>query len=204
MIRHLLPIALTALAACAATDDLAAPPEPLGDFRKGYAIAVAPDPVKAPVSRTATPEEWEAAMTRALDDRFDRFAGTRLYHLGVSIDGYALAPPGIPVLLAPKSALIVNVTIWDDATQTKLNAEPHRITVLENFGAASVIGTGITRTREEQIANLSENAARAIERWMRQNGDWFGGMPEDLPDDPTIVAGAGPDDAATVPPPVAN
>ena len=39
------------------------------------------------------------------------------------------------------------------------------------------------------MEGLSFNAARAIERTMRQNADWFGGTPENLEADDTILQG---------------
>lgn len=40
------------------------------------------------------------------------------------------------------------------------------------------------------MEGLAFNAAKAIERLMRQNGDWFGGAREALDEDPTILSGA--------------
>ena len=178
------------VAACqGGVEDLAGPVEPLGDYRKGFVAVVAPNLQKGPVSRDATADEWTGAVEAALTERFDRYEGTKFYHLGVSVEAYILAPPGIPVVLSPKSALILNVTVWDDFTQTKLNEEPHQVTVLETFGADTLIGTGYTKTKEEQIENLSQNAARAIERYMRTNGQWFGTQAEVLEDDATIIDG---------------
>ena len=39
------------------------------------------------------------------------------------------------------------------------------------------------------MEGLSFNAARAIERKMRENADWFGGVPEVLANDETILEG---------------
>jgi hypothetical protein len=191
MMRVLMAAGVTALVvACTpVAEDLAAIPEPIGDFRKGFAIVVAPNVQKGPVSRDASAEEWIESVQGALDARFDRFDGNKFYHIGVSVEGYILAPPGIPILLSPKSALILNVTFWDDATQSKLNAEPHQVTVLESFTADSLIGTGYTQTKAQQMENLSQNAARAIERYMRENGELFGGETEVLDADETIITG---------------
>ena len=113
-------VALLTLAACAdGRRDLARPVEPLGDFKLGHAIVVAPNLVQGPASRKASREEWVAAMDAALEERFRRYEGERFYHLGVSVEGYVLAQPGIPVLLSPKSVVIVRVSVFDDATQTQ-------------------------------------------------------------------------------------
>lgn len=167
-------LSLALLSACAVSrDDLDLTPAPLGDFYLGHNIVVAANMVQGPLSRTATPEEWEEALRSAIDARFSRFDGDKLYHIAVSVDGYVLAQPGIPVVAAPRSALIFGVTIWDDAAGGKINDTPHRITVLENLSGDTVVGSGLTSTAEEQMERLAFNAARAIERWMRENEDWF-------------------------------
>ena len=89
------------------------------------------------------------------------------------MDGYALAPPGIPVLLAPKSILVLSANVWDDAEARKLHAEPERITVFEGANATTIIGSGFTKTKEEQMRALSRNAARAIQNWILTNPEWL-------------------------------
>lgn len=170
---------LLALAGCQ-TDDLMEPPAPLGDFVLGLNIVVAEHPASVPISRVATPEELKAGLTKAIDKRFGRYEGSRIYNIGVSIDGYVLAPPGIPVLVRPQSALIITANIWDDATQTKLNSESKQLTVLEKLDGDTAIGSGWTRNKTEQIDILSYNAAKAIENWLVDNPQWF-----DLPPLPT-------------------
>jgi len=180
MSRFLTLLVLCAgLGACTASRDLTKPPEPIGRFLLGHAIVVAPNLVKGPVSREASPEEWIAGVDKALEDRFRRYEGDWYYHMGISVEGYVLAQPGIPLVLSPKSALILNVTLWDDRAGVKLNEEPRQITVLESFSAETALGSGLTQSKEEQLQNLSFNAALQIERWMRvrlANDDWF--MPE--------------------------
>ncbi len=164
------------LAACASTSDLKDPPVPLGDFSLGHNIVVAPKVQKLAISRPATEEELTQALTQAIADRFDRYESPRTYHFGVSVEGYNLATPGIPLVLAPKSAMIVRLTVWDDAAGKKLNEKPEQITVLESFGSGALIGSGYTLTREEQLVNLAENVSKAIERFLvKQNAEagWF-------------------------------
>lgn len=160
------------LAACGSRD-LEEPPVDMGNFRLGLNIAVADNAEKVPISRNATPEQWEAAISTAVKDRFGRYSGSKLYNIGVSVDGYALAPPGIPVLAAPRSVLVVTANVWDDAAQKKLNAEGKQITVWED-GGASIIGTGLTRSAEDQMEVLSYYAAKRIEDWFVENPAWFG------------------------------
>lgn len=198
---RLIPVLVLALglSACAnGQTDLQKPAEPIGDFKLGHAIVVAPNIVEGPVSRNATAEEWIASVDAALEERFRRQDGDRFYHLGVSVEGFVLAQPGIPLVFSPKSALIVRVTAWDDAAQKKLNDTPEEITVLESFSAETVVGSGVTQSREQQMRNLSANMALQIEKWMRRmqkNEGWFGGpdagkRPSKAASGPAEVAGS--------------
>ena len=179
--------ALVFLAGCA-TNDLKEPPVDLGDFKLGHNVVVASKAQKGPVSRDATEQEWVAALTKAVDDRFGRYEGEQLYHLGVSVEGYMLAPPGVPVVYTPKSALIINVTLWDDVGGRKLNESVHQIVVLETTSKDSIfIGSGWGREKEEQMAGLSYNAARQIQEWMQETAEtykWF------TPDEIVVPKGA--------------
>lgn len=168
-------VALAVLAACSSpTNELTDPPEALGNFSLGYNVIIADNAQQVPPSRSATPEEWEALIEAKVQERLGRYEGEKLYHLGISVDGYSIAIPGIPVVLAPKSAMIISVNVWDDATQIKLTEEPKQLTVLESLSGESVIGTGLTKSREEQMENMAFNAARAIERFLLTNAEaWF-------------------------------
>lgn len=179
MLRPLAVALLLLLAACA-RNDLADPPVPLGDFALGLNVAVADNVQMVPISRPATPEEWEAAIVKAVDDRFGRYEGTKLYNIGISVDGYALAPPGIPVVAAPKSVLVVTANIWDDAAQKKLNAEGKQFTVFESLSGETVIGTGLTRTKTQQMEALAFNAVKRVEEWLLEHPEWFGMTAEEL------------------------
>jgi hypothetical protein len=181
-------LALPLLLAACGQSDLAEPPVPLGDFALGLNIVVADKVEMVPISRKATPDEWEAAMKKAVEDRFGRYEGTKLYNIGISVDGFALAPPGIPVVAAPKSVLVVTANIWDDAAQQKLNPEGRQFTVFESLSGDTVIGTGLTRTKKEQMDALSYNAAKKVETWLLENPEWFGLPP--LPPKPAPEAGS--------------
>lgn len=176
--------AVLMMAACTNPNDLDEAPSYLGNFHMGHNVSVAPNLTKGPASREASKEEWIAAMVGAMDERFGRYDGDKLYHFGISIEGYVLAVPGVPVVASPKSALILHVTVWDDAAQTKLNEEPHQVTVIESFSANTILGSGLTQSREKQMENLSRNAAKLIQNWMvRENNahGWFedDGVPSD-------------------------
>ncbi len=169
-------IAAIGLSACTDLDALARKPEPIGEFSLCFNAVVAPNLVKGPASREASEEEWVASIEQAIDARFRRFEGTQLYHFGVSVNGYVLAHPGVPVVLSPKSAVIITLSVWDDAESKKLNEEPKQITVLENIDGASIVGSGLTKTAEQQMEDLSFNAAALIEKYLREQhkeNDWF-------------------------------
>jgi hypothetical protein len=158
---------------------------PLGDFKLQHNIAVAPKAVKGPLSREVTKAELTKALTDATAERFGRYQGTRNYHFGMSIEGYVLAQPGIPILFAPKSILVINLTVWDDGKNMKLTPKPHQITVFESLDQGPVVGSGYTKSAEEQLKNLSQNAAKAIETFLVKQNDekgWFKGS------DPAEVA----------------
>lgn len=185
-------IGLLVLTACGGVrDDLAETPDPIGAFRLGHNIAVVSEPVQGPFSRTVSDAEWQAAMTNAVADRLgqSRFFGDKFYHVGVAVEAYVLAVPGVPLVYSPRSVLIFTVNFFEDSTQTKLNDEAIQITVFEPCCTVPLLGSGFTRSAEEQMEGLSFNAARAIERTMRENADWFGGQPEVLPADDTILQG---------------
>ena len=94
-----------------------------------------------------------------------------------------LAPPGIPLVASPKSALVMNVTIWDDAEAMKLNEEPHQMLIFEAADEGSVIGSGLANTREEQLANLAFNASRQLEIWLSRQHSNLGWFDDKTPDD---------------------
>ncbi len=177
MKRVFLFLAIALLAACTYEDDLDTPPVNLGNFRLEHNVVVAPFVATATsVSRTATEEELTTALKEAIAKRFDRYDGSKRYHLGVSIEGYVLARAGIPVVAAPKSAMIIRVTVWDDAQGKKLNEPPEQMTILENLDGESLIGTGWTQSAEKQLNGLARNAAKAIEEFLlRENiqKGWF-------------------------------
>jgi hypothetical protein len=188
------------VAGCAA-QDLEEPAADLGPFRLGLNIVVADNMQKVPISRDATVEEWETGLSRAVANRFGpaRYDGDRYYNIGINIDGYALAPPGIPVVAAPKSVVVVSANIWDDANQQQLNTEARQFTIFENLSGESVIGTGLTSTKKQQIDALSYNVAKALEGWFLENPQWFdpaGAVPGEAPDlstaapQPRVVSGA--------------
>ncbi|MDD7971648.1 hypothetical protein PUT78_11085 [Roseinatronobacter sp. HJB301] len=187
--------ALALLGACTSGAQLGEERSELGDFRLGHAIVVTDGATIGPASRRADPGVWESTLTDEVQRRFGRYDGDKYYHIAIAVQGYVLAIPGIPIVAAPKSVLILGVTIWDDAAQKKLNDTPHRITVLESLSGETVISSGLTQSAEEQMQNLSENAVAAIERWMATKTEWF--PPRTTLVEPEVVENAPPDAAAS-------
>jgi len=146
----------------------------LGEFRLAHNIVIGPNMQAVPGSREATEEEWVNELTNAFAERFERYQGSQLYHFGISVEGYMLAPPGIPVIASPRSALVINVTIWDDAEAKKLNDTPHQLLIFEATDEGALIGSGLANTREEQLANLAFNASRQLEIWLSDQHEEFG------------------------------
>ena len=171
-VRVVLLAGLALLTACGA-NDLNKPPVPLGDFVLGINVAAA-DAAQVPgISRKVTADEWKTAIETAMTDRFGRYEGSRIYNFAVRVDGYVLAPPGIPVVASPRSALIVTVFVFDDATQTLLNPEGKQLTMLEGVSPQSFIGSGLTQTKIQQMDRMAARAALGVQRYLVDNPEWF-------------------------------
>jgi hypothetical protein len=169
-------VAVIALPACTAPGDINAPAPNLGDFALGQTVVVTPTLTKGPFSREVEPDKLSASVKRAVETRLSRHEGTRAYNLGIALEGYVLAKPGIPLVASPKSILLVAVTVWDDAEQEKLNDVPKRFTVVEDVSGDTVVGSGNTQTGDVQMVNLSRNAAKVIEQWLveqKRSEGWF-------------------------------
>lgn len=165
-------VLLLALAACDA-HDAGEPPRPMGNFAMGLNIVVPETAQTIAISRQATPEEWKSVMTAAMDERFGGYQGDKLFDFGISIDGYLLAPPGVPLVASPRSALIITVNVWDDAKQQLLVKGGKRLTILEGVSADSVIGSGWTQTKQAQMKKLAFNAAKAVQDYMLEHPEWL-------------------------------
>lgn len=175
MSRLIVAIAAAAvLSACSSASSLDSPLENLGTFSLGHNIVIADNAQIGPLSRPAEPDDWEAAMTSAIEDRLGRYQGDGLFHIGVTVEGYNLALPGVPLVVSPKSVLIISVNVWDDSTREKLTEEPKQFTVFEALSGETIVGSGLTQNKAKQMENLSINAAAAIEKWLVENPQWFG------------------------------
>lgn len=159
------------LTACATPDIANQPKRDLGDLGFGHNIVVAPEIMKGPLSREASAEDWIESVKTEVGTRMGRYDGDRLVHLGINVGGYVLAHPGIPIVGSPKSALVLLVTAWDDEAGAKFHEKPFQVVVTESFSAKGFIGSGLTTTAEEQMANLTTNGVAAIEVWLSQHAD---------------------------------
>ncbi len=158
------------LAGCDPEADLANRPVDLGQFKLGHNLAIARKPAVLPGSIKVTEAEWKQAVEGAMEARFGRYKGDRLYHFGMSVDGYFLTSldAGIPGVPSPKSVLLMTVTIWDDALGRKLNEEVKEISVVSAFGDA-----GPFPSKKDLLETLSAQAAKSIEVWLVKNPQWF-------------------------------
>lgn len=168
------------LAACQ-KNDLQEPPAPLGNFVLGWNIVVTDKIQKVPISREASGAEWEAAIKKAMADRFGRYEGDKIYDFGISVDAYALAPPGIPLVASPKSVLVITANVWDDAAKKKLNDEGERMYIFESLSPQTAIGSGLTQSRNRQIELLAYNAAKKVELWLLSHPEWLELTPGAVP-----------------------
>lgn len=195
--NSLLALAALALAACANGRDLGEPRAELANFRLSHNIVIDTAAVQGPLSREAPAGAWQQAIQAEVARRFGRYEGERLYHLAVHVDAYILAVPGIPLVASPRSALIIGVHVWDDALGRPLNDERRQFTILESLSGESVVGSGLTQSAEQQMTNLSRNAALAIENWLVENPQWFPPR-EAVPTEPAAETAAA--TAAATPP----
>ncbi len=156
-------------------------PESLGEFKLRVNYAFAEKARQGPVSRDATPKEWENAIQNAVDIRLGRYEGAQEYDIGISLEGYMLAPPGIPVIYNPKSTAIVLVNVYD-VKKKEFLAKGKQFQVLEDTtGESALTGSGNTRTKEEQMSGLALKVADRVEEWLaeehKDNG-WFDRRPD--------------------------
>ncbi len=150
--------------------------DPIGNAQFGHNIVVGKDMAKGPLSRDGDHDAITASVKQALGAHFERFDGDRLYHMATIIDGYILAKPGVPLVLSQKSALFLKVTIWDDMNGIPIHDEPKEFMILEGVSPKTIIGSGLTHSAEEQLAELVQNAGYEIERWLRtqeKEQGWF-------------------------------
>lgn len=172
--------ALLALAACSNRADLNQPAEPIGDFRLGHNVVLATGTTEGPLSRDASEEELETALRTEIEQRLRRYDGDGLYHIGVRIEAFVLAQPGIPIVLSPRSIMLLAVNIWDNETRERLNDDVIRITAFEGVNTGvPFMPSGLVKSKEQQLENLSISAAQELEKLLRENEEtWFAPKPD--------------------------
>ena len=161
-----------ALAGCGGRAPEAEAMPDMGTFQLAAPITVAGNAKRIPPSREAGEAELKAAMNDALVRRLGGYAGGTPFYVALAVDGYALAPPGIPVVMTPKSILVVSANVWRADPQEKIGG-PEQLTVFEDAGGF-LLGSGLTRDADEQLAVLARNMAAEVQRWMLRNPAWFG------------------------------
>jgi hypothetical protein len=164
--------AASGLAGCATPDPLEAELPPMGDFALASAIVVVDNVKMVPPSRRAAPERIREVVAAELTRRFGAYDGTRPYYLAVNVDGYALAPPGIPIVLTPKSVLVVTANLWSVEPQEKLRG-PEQILTFEGADTL-LIGSGLVKDADEQLTTLARNTAAKIQAWLLREPGTFG------------------------------
>ena len=157
------------LTGCAAPDPLDRDLPDMGDFQLRLPITVADDALKIPPSRDADPADWKAVMNAELSRRFGAYRGGRDYYIAVNIDGYALAPPGIPIVFTPQSLLVVTANLWTAEPQRKVLG-PEQITTFEGADTL-LIGSGLVKDSDAQMRTLARNMARKIQSWILRSPD---------------------------------
>lgn len=177
---------LTLLVACGETQ-LDEAPEDLGTFKMRVGYIYTDKALQWPLSRNAEGSDWNATLQNSLDGRLRRYEGTQEYDVAITLEGFMLAPPGIPIVLSPKSVAVVNVFVYDVAGQEYL-AKKHQMEIFESTtGESAVLGSGHSRSKDEQIAGLSLNIVDAVEEWMakqHQENGWFDLRTDDVEIDP--------------------
>ena len=102
----------------------------IGNFKLGHLVVKAENAQKGFFSRNASKQTLEKTLKEKLSKLLSNQNGDHFFHISAIVSGYVLAQPGIPVLLSPKSVLIIDVFIFDDQTQQKVFEK-----LEEQFGA---------------------------------------------------------------------
>ena len=164
-------LSLAGVSACAVPDPLGSDLPEMGNFRLASVVVVPETAKKIPPSRSASDADLKRVMTSEIERRFGGYTGDTDYIIAVAIDGYALAPPGIPILLTPKSILVVTANLWTADPQEKIGG-PHQITTFE--GANSLLlGSGLVKDAEAQLETLARNMASKIQSWLLRTPERF-------------------------------
>lgn len=159
------------------SEDLTADPEPFGDFRLATVHVSADYSQTVPFAREAAAEDLEAALAAELKRRLGRYSGKKRYSVEVEVGAHFIAPAGIPIVLSPRSTMVLNVTVRERVTWKAMNEDPRMFLVGEPFSGKTIVGSGVVQGKEEQIQALAERSAYLIERWLKSaDGPVLGGQ----------------------------
>jgi len=80
----------------------------------------------------------------------------------------------MPFVVGERWGLGVRGHVWGEEVGWQLHEEAEQIIVFEGSTAErAMLGSGIARSREEQMQNLARNAGRRMQVFMLQNPEWF-------------------------------
>ena len=83
-------------------------------------------------------------------------------------------------MASPKSVVVITANIWDDAARKKLNEEGKQFTVFEGLSGDTLVGSGLTKSKQQQMDTLAFNAVKRVEDWLLEHPEWYGMTPEQL------------------------
>lgn len=166
--------ALSLLVACGETR-LDEAPEDLGAFQARIVHVYTEKALQWPMSRSADHSEWTDPIKSALETRLRRYEGGQQYDVAVTLEGFMLAPAGVPVLFSPKSVVVVNVFVYD-VEQERFLAKKHQMEIFESTtGESALVGSGHARSKQEQIQGLpSISPTRSRNGWRSSTGNRAG------------------------------
>ena len=176
MFRTFAALALLTLTVACGETQMNEAREDLGEFSARVTYVHTDKARQWPTSRDAEGSEWNAPLQNALDTRMRRYEGRQQYDVAVTLEGFLLAPAGIPLILSPKSVAVVNVFVYD-VERTEFLAKEHQMEIFESTtGQSALLGSGNARSKEEQIQGLALNIVDKLEEYMaeqhKENG-WF-------------------------------
>ncbi len=149
------------------------PVEPLGQFQAGPRRSSWPQRRQGPRHRAdATTMNGSPGSMRRSSRRFRRYDGDQFYHLGVRVEGYVLAAPGIPLVVRAQIGVIVTVTVCGRRRGHEAERRsPSRSPCSKRCRARRSSASGLTQTKEEQLTAAVAERRPEIENWLREHAD---------------------------------
>ena len=142
MFRTFAALALLTLTVACGETQMNEAREDLGEFSARVTYVHTDKARQWPTSRDAEGSEWNAPLQNALDTRMRRYEGRQQYDVAVTLEGFLLAPAGIPLILSPKSVAVVNVFVYD-VERTEFLAKEHQMEIFESTtGQSALLGSG--------------------------------------------------------------